>query len=375
MSDNKAKLGGELIVKFDRTHELFKDKPHLRLLREIYALYNLDKTHIGPKHAISLCMDIRAKYLVSVNENAKRLLKMNKDLKEYKVLDAIAYSDKIEILEQHMEKVRGANTKIRMLADQLTKFTKDLANTHDLNTKGHEFAQTLIDVVKLKRALLVIANDKEAMTFIKPDHFDAPEKLALALSEIGIGDITKSLTEMTELLDMSCRTFMSQLHIIKDFIKESSEEEYVKIADLTKADVPTIADVIAFVKDFKKYYISIRENEDFIKLDGVTEELSESINSIISTSSMLNVIGLGKYDAEARKAMEDIAKASIEQNQEKIFVTFFESKKVLDKLFKEDIIDLERRADLHYLLVMGSFLMFELTGGMLAINVIDKLAN
>ncbi|MGL5714912.1 MAG: hypothetical protein ACRCX2_17985 [Paraclostridium sp.] len=373
--ETKYANSGAVITALPKDHEVFEKNQFLKLLKEIWTELGESDIVVGPIYAKTLCIELKESYKKSIAVNLRRVASMDKEIKRMTMLDPQAYAD---MLAKNISKEASIQNAIRQLREHvknLDMYIQDLSSKEYLGTKAYEFANGIAQVLKFRQAIRAIAKDPVRLDWVFTKSIKTGSELQNILLDAGIGNINKSITEFANILESDSRLLISQLDVIKEFVRVADTSVYDRIVDLTFEKTPTISEVIKFAREFRDFYVTVRENEDFLKIDGLTEDLAKSISSILNISNLLNKIGLGSFDEQTQEVMGQIAKATLEQNSTKLGVAYKVVNQIYPRIFdvKEEEINEETKDKLIYLLSVGVYSIFDISGGTLALNIIDKL--
>ncbi|MGL6167355.1 MAG: hypothetical protein ACRC0Y_03580 [Fusobacteriaceae bacterium] len=377
LNNTKVSDTGSMIVQVPREHEIFTKSPVLRLLREIWLELGEDTAQIGAVQAKMLCMELKDGYKKSIVANLRRIVILDKESKRFKMLDPASYSDAIMKNVTKESAIQNAVTQLRDHVKNLENYIVQLSGHDFRGTKGYEFAQGLSQVFKFRRAIRKIYNNPEILAYVYDKEITSSEDLQEVLLSAGIGNVNKTIEEFAAVLEEESRKLLPQLNIIKSFVKEADPEVYTAIETLSAEKLPKIGDVVDFTRNFRNFYVSIRENEDFLKIDGLTEDLANSINTILGTSNMLNKLGMGTFNEESQAMLQNIAKSTLEINATKLKIAYRVAGPMLPRVIlgnKETKFETpELEAAARYILLVGVYATFDISGGTLALNMLDKL--
>ncbi|MGL5767262.1 MAG: hypothetical protein ACRCX8_16645 [Sarcina sp.] len=308
------------LVHLDRTNPVFEKAQVLRVLREM-TLETKDSEPMSHQQAIQIIVGLQQGFKETLNRTNKKLVEFRKERTKLLKLDPNAYANEIaeKLAEETDLSTKNENVRKQMaIVDGLYKC---LVRGHDWTSEADAYLKKITSTVKTLNAIKTLAKDKDRLNWIIREPITSLDMFKEHLTKYSINEQESMMKDFAQTMRNSLVTFRTQLKFVKEYVKNTNRDLYLDIENFESMDLVDLTKPIEFIKEFKKYYLSVSSVEEFLKLDGITDELTDSMDMIIYISNVLNKIGFGT-DADSIQVVQDMVDESIKQNQTIIEVAY-----------------------------------------------------
>lgn len=359
------------LVKLDKDSKVFEIQG-MRILRTLIPELASIKGVVGAPMFISIANVLKTEFEYSIKRNNKKIVELNTEVNKMTKLDLASYQDKITANLSNVTTLEAANDNVR---SQLKKVDESISIAKSGNLELAPLYSRINYVFKLRVALRKIAKNYDELCWLIQDIITSPEELQEYLSKNNINEQESMATNVSKVLIDDLEVFKSQIHKLKDFIRELDPTVYAQIESVDELDLKDIGNVISFVRNFDTFYKKVRNTDDFLKVEGITEELALSMSSILSLSPI--VAPFNSTDTVTSVDMiQKMVDENIKQNAVKVNLTYHLVKGYIFDLYELNKDELQLKSDLDRLItftLLSAYHLLDISAGAATLNLLTKV--
>lgn len=363
------------LLHLERTNPVFEKAQVLRVLREM-TLETKDAEPMPQQQAIQIIVELQQGMKETLARTNKKLVEFRKERTKLLKLDPNAYVN--EIAEKLAEEtdLSTKNENVRKQMAVVDELYKCLVRGNGWTADADAYLKKITSTVRTLNAIKTLAKDKERLNWIIREPITSCDMFKEHLAKYSINEQESMMKDFAQTMRNSFDTFKSQLRFVKEYIKNTNKELYLDIENFESMDLVDMTKPIEFIREFKKFYLTVYNVEDFLKLDGITDDLTESMDMILYISNVLNKIGFGT-DPESMRVIQDMVDESIKQNQIIIEVSYTLVVSSIHTILKitdeNDLNDEEYLYKCITLLLVAVYHLLDIRGGSSAITLMCKI--
>lgn len=365
---------GAVLVKVERSNEMFKSQ-ELRIIREMVLATSENKDPIPPKHVLQITLKFIKEFNETLVRNNRALNKLRRERANQLKLDPTAYANEIQEAAERESNITLASENVRNQVYQMNKLVSQLnsdMSTWSKTTTAHY--KKISDVYRLRESMRKVVRDKELFDWIIKDTFKDVDDFRAYLTKNSINEQESIMKDFAESTRVDIIRFREQVKLMKPFIKNRDEILYEELVKFETNDLKDISDAVNFIRMFKKFYLTVNTVEEYLMIEGITDELTESMDAVITIAGILNRLELGTSE-ESMESVQTIINASIAENEK-----FVEVSHALARVKSHEIlgIDLDECSDedlykYKTFVLSALFHLLDIRGGSSALTLMARM--
>lgn len=358
------------LMKLDLDHKVFEHQS-MRVLRMLIPELATVKGIVGKPMFISVANVLNSEFREVLKRNNKRIIALNNEANEWSKLDKDAYQDKILTNIKIITDLETANGNIRHQIKQ-TDTAIRLAKMDRMEES--ELYPRICYVFKIRVALKNIFRDKEKFNWIVREIITSSDELQEYLKKNNINEQENMMSDITKVLNEELDVFKSQISKLKDFVRDINPEIYEEIEKVDELDLDNLDKLIAFVKNFNKFYNGVKTSDEFLKVEGITDELASSITSILALTSIIEPLRAGNVEVTT-EMIQNMVNESLKLNAVKIRLSYATVVNSVCKLFDlgDQVMNKEYKDKIITFVLVSVYHLLDVNKGSATLNLLTKI--
>lgn len=368
---NNATSGTALeLMKLDLDHKVFEHQS-MRVLRMLIPEIANVKGIVGKPMFITVANVLNGEFREVLKRNNKRIIALNDEATDWSKLDKDAYQDKILTHLKIIADLETANGNIRHQIKQTDNAIR-LAKMDRMEES--ELYPRICYVFKIRVALKNIFRDKEKFNWIVREIITDTKELEEYLKKNNINEQENMMTDVTKVLADELAIFKSQIGKLKDFVKHINPDVYEEIEKVDELDLNNLDRVISFVKNFNIFYNGVKTSDEFLKVEGITDELASSITSILALTAIIEPLRAGNIEVTT-EMIQNMVNESLKLNAVKIRLSYATVENSINKLFDlgDEVINKEYRDKIITFVLVSVYHLLDINKGSATLNLLTKI--
>lgn len=319
MEDNKKKevvFAASALAKVERDHKIFEgdNNQTLRLIREMTVETSKQPKDIPSKLALQIACGLRDEFKNSLVRNNRAVSKYKSEKAKLFKLDPTAYAKEIA---DNLEQAASIDKRSKNIRVQLSEMESliDQISSGRFTVRGESLLTKISNAYRLRSAMKNIFKNKELFNWLITKPIKTLDEFKDFLAKGNINEMENMMKDFAKTVRMDMESFRSQVVLLKPYMKKYNPELLILTEEFEQDDLTDLNKGVEFIREFKQYYLKVNTIEEFLKIEGITDTLTSSMDMVLGIHTMLGKLLPGSsYDEESVKAIQEMMDVTISEN-------------------------------------------------------------